>query len=86
MRQCEKMREWTDWKDVGIKKNYFRKLGEAKDVKFREDRRKIWATWEERVSEDTCLERGTEARKAAGSVRRARGVTTIYTSSGTIRQ
>jgi hypothetical protein len=71
MRKCEKVREWTDWKDVGVKKNYLRKLCEAKNVKFREDRRKIWTTWGERVSEDTCLERAIETKKAVGSERRA---------------
>jgi hypothetical protein len=73
MRKCEKMREWTNWKDVGVKKNDFRKLSEAKNVKFREDRRKIWTTWEERVSEDTCLERRLRRRKQrAASVEHAR--------------
>jgi hypothetical protein len=46
MRKCEKMREWTDWKDIRVKKNYLCVLGEAKNVKFREDGIKIGATWE----------------------------------------
>ena len=44
MRKCEKMRECTNWKDVGVQKNYFGILCEAKNMKFREDSGKIGAT------------------------------------------
>lgn len=52
-------------------------------MKFREDRRKIWTTWEERVSEDTCLERAIETKKAASSEHRLHEVTTIYACGDT---
>jgi len=44
MRKCEKMRECANWKDIGVQKNYFGILSEAKNVKFREDSGKIRAT------------------------------------------
>jgi hypothetical protein len=43
MRKCEKVRECTNWKDIGIQKNYFGILSEAKNVKFREDSGEIRA-------------------------------------------
>ena len=43
MRKSEKMRECTNWKDIGVQKNYFGILSEAKDVKFREDSGEIRA-------------------------------------------
>jgi hypothetical protein len=64
------MREWTNWKDIGIQKNYFRKLSETESMKFREDRGEIGATWEERVLESAYLE-GEE--KERGRMQRVRG-------------
>jgi len=51
VRKSKKVRKWTNWKNICIQKNYFRKLSETENMKFREDRRKIGATWKERVLE-----------------------------------
>jgi hypothetical protein len=66
MRKGKKVREWTDWKDICVKKNNLRVLSEAKNVKLREDGIKIRATWEGRVLESTGLLGETDTKKAPG--------------------
>jgi hypothetical protein len=64
MRKCEKVREWTNWKDIRVKEDYLGVLGEAKNVKFREDGIKIGATWEGSVLESTGSLGETDTKKA----------------------
>jgi hypothetical protein len=66
MRKCKEVREWTNWKDIRVKKDYLRVLGEAKGVEFREDGIKIRATWEGRVLESTGFLGENNKKKAAG--------------------